>query len=103
MGIYVEPKQDKFEWLLEMSNQYNGLQAFGLVKPDEFVLTKEKVIVCAINNGPFLAIGVCDTETEMEDFAHSDGRQKLWFVLPYSEIRPLIDSAYQKHIDSLLE
>ncbi len=70
MGLYVEPKGDKLEWLTE-----NGIMTTerGIVKDDEF-------LVCCVNNGFFFAAGVAFDDREMRAFTNrEDPRQKFWF------------------------
>jgi len=80
MGIYVNPiNETKEDFLNREGTRLFEVPLFNEV-PDGHVA------VCLIDNGPFTAAGVCDSESELAEFSNPDGRRKTWFIVRLSRL-----------------
>ena len=80
MGIYINPKNMSKEKWLESNAKYTDFI------PPSFDQSKETMVVCLVDNGPFTAAGIAYSEKELRDFAIPDGRMKMWFVVETSKL-----------------
>lgn len=82
MGFYINPEnQTKERWLV---NEAQFLSS----APPTFPESKDEVLVCLVDNGPFTAAGIAFDEDEMKAFIgpNNDERAKFWFVAPRDRI-----------------
>jgi len=88
VGEYLNPPEDKLQWLLRNATVVAEDQQ-QFVDP-----ATEKVTVCLVDNGAFMAAAVAYSEHEFNDFnREADTRPKLWFVVDLdkmAEIEPRI-------------
>lgn len=88
MGEYLNPPEDKLQWLLRNATVVAEDQQ-QFVDP-----ATEKVAVCLVDNGAFTAAAVAYSEREFREFNRpTDIRPKLWFVVDLdkmAEIEPRI-------------
>lgn len=85
MGLYIngigESKEEKLNWLSE--NMWLKRVTDGEEKPNfdfKHHADKGRRIVCAVDNGAFIAVAVAYSERELAVFTTPDGRSKAWFV-----------------------
>jgi hypothetical protein len=88
VGEYLNPPEDKLQWLLRNATVVAEDQQ-QFVDP-----ATDKVAVCLVDNGAFMAAAVAYSEHEFNDFnREADTRPKLWFVVDLdkmAEIEPRI-------------
>lgn len=77
MGLYLEPQINKRNWLDENANFLIGCVGNSNIDFDS--LPENKVFVCLVYNGFFLAAAVAFNEREFEEFNTPDGRPKYWY------------------------
>lgn len=89
MGIYINPtnNQTQVAWLEERNVAKSNL---CIVPDTDVVISKVdyKTIfpICLVDNGPFTASAVADTEDEFKLFENIDGRLKVWYAIPVCEL-----------------
>jgi len=86
MGYYINPENmSKEEWVLKYSIRSNGR-----IPPKSHTEVNEQgvlcVWVCIIDNIMFTAAGICVSAGELQAFAHSDGRAKRWYLIPFDRL-----------------
>lgn len=74
MGMYIEPRTDKLEWLRQ-----NGKEVSLDVLVEEEVGKGGVFPVVLVDNGMFYAGGVAYSERELLAFARPDERPKFYF------------------------
>ena len=84
MGYYIEGCEGKTKvgWL----EANTTIIPLAIVTADdwEYEDKKDNVLICLINNGPFLAAGIAYSLQEFKCFNTPDGREKIWFSVPKS-------------------
>lgn len=84
MGIYVNPEgMTKEEWLARFGKPITREQAF---------LSPEHLPVVWVDNGPFTAVGVADTERELAAFLDDpmDHRPKALYLCRREDLRAVV-------------
>jgi len=87
MGIYINPTDMTKELFLAM----HGLEIRKTVV--SWPPKADHVLVCMVNNGPFRAAGVANSQEEMQVFLRDDPgdyRPKRWFVVPAEMVLPTV-------------
>lgn len=104
MGIYINPtnNQTQFAWLEERNVAKTSIG----IAPDTDVITSKsdyKTIfpVCLVDNGPFTASAVADTENEFKIFENIDGRRKVWYAIPICELTSSSSGLMSHEIENL--
>ena len=92
MGLYFQDigvsKQDKVDWLM-------GHTWFKRITHDNDNVRFDfdhhaglnRRVICAVDNGAFIAVAVAYSKAELEVFLKPDGRDKLWFVADLQTIK----------------
>lgn len=95
MGLYINgignTHNEKLDWLVENA-EFAAVQEAGADKPklDYEECAKEgKRFICAVDNGPFVAVGVAFDKPELERFMYPDGRDKAWFAVTLDKIKEM--------------
>lgn len=116
MGIYAQvpgqEKADKVEWLINNTHMGPVLAAVsrGYAEMDFNTLVDElvpfgmedPVLLCTVDNGPFIAVAVVTGRDEYERFMRpGDARPKALAWISKAKLKPLIDPAYFDGVKSL--
>ena len=81
MGLYLEPEIDKQEWIEE-----NGKKGFV----DFEDIPNNKVLICVVDNGFFVAMAVAFSEREVKAFSlPDDHRPKEWYLVNKEVVKPI--------------
>jgi hypothetical protein len=86
MGIYINPPAEAKEKFL-MREKVSGFVPSAIPPKFPEDIGAGNVLVCLVDNGAFTAAGVIPDSREYEEFAHEDGRFKLWFVVPLEKLK----------------
>lgn len=89
MGLYLNPSGESKEAFLARE----GTPVSS--PPPEFAdVPADQVLVCLIDNGPFTAAGIADSDRERTRFLHGiSGRPHMWFVVPKVKVNEAIGYA----------
>ena len=78
MGYYINP--------IEMSKEV-WLSAYPVVDPQATgFIAGDELLVCLVDNGPFTAAAVAINTTEYDCFMRPDGRTKVWYKVPVTDL-----------------
>lgn len=91
MGYYVNP-EGKFK----SGEKEKWLFANGRAVPDGDLpaweeISKDKAMVCLINNGVFTAAAIAFKESEYHVFLTPDGRPRIWFSVDREKLTTVSD------------
>ena len=90
MGLYLEPQADKREWMNENAEKIR-LAAFQDTPED-------KVLVCMVDNGFFVALAVAFSDAELRAFTlPDDNRPKEWYFVDKEKAK-MIAPAWNSYI-----
>jgi hypothetical protein len=80
MGYYLQTKEDlnKADQLLAEHPEVQEVDQSSL----RFDKTRNTVLVCVVQNGPFDAAGICHSWAQMRAFATLGGPPKRWLLFP---------------------
>jgi len=95
MGIYINPTDTEKEVWLENNAVPAELATCYLA---DFSTTFPVVLV---NNGPFTAAAVCDTQQELKRFMQPDGRDKSLYLVQRSRLAPVIEPREMRMLNVL--